>query len=215
MSMFCLFIKFFSPGFPWHGFMFSVYVATFFAFILGEFEKKYFGRYLLCISYAGLIVIVGVQAFFTFVTYLPKQIDWFNATELACNKLRAHQDDILRVTEDVLKSNDGTYDIHCDLKRYKFIASKERIPVYVDKTNIDKWNELFKDERYVSNKYPDYVVRIYVEDEDRLSNVMPPKLYNGFECKEVYYDDGVKIALYNRINDNDIDAAYGAGDCWH
>ncbi len=215
LCMFCVFIKFFSLGYPWHGFMFSVYVITFYIFILGEWERNRSERNSFYIRFALLTLAIGVQVITTFTLYIPKQVCWFNDTQIICNKLQAHKEDILQVTDKALKNEEGTYDIHCDLKRYKFLDGKDRIPVYVDKNNIKKWDEIFENERFVSDKSPDFIVRIYVDDEERLFDVMPPKIYKGFIKKEVFSEDGVRMAIYRRVEGNDLNLNYGGGDYWH
>jgi hypothetical protein len=81
LAAYVLFIQFFSPGYTWHGFPFSLFIIILFAFILIETQFITLSRQRMV--YVLSTVFVLCQLVTNFGYNLPKQINAFNVTNTA------------------------------------------------------------------------------------------------------------------------------------
>lgn len=115
IAMYLIFISFFSPGFPWHGFPFGLYVIVTFGVLLleaiklNEKPKKIFRGFAL--------IAVSLQSYNNFLNYIPNEILWFNAAEDAKNILLSNSMEINNKIISITQNLDGCFDIDI---RYKF-----------------------------------------------------------------------------------------------
>lgn len=212
--MLCIYIKRFSPGYPWHGFPFGGFIITFAMFLLHEgFSLRRAAKFVIS---TALIL----QFFSAFVVYIPTQAKWHNATQRAIDILEKHENDIYEGTMQLIEEiGDSTFFIECAVKRFYPIsyfrtayhwpsienpyifrtATTFADPLY--KTDFWTWKRVELFEGYKTNEF-EYVIFIMPDAFTTMSDVANIYLYQdnpNFEAVNRIHGEGFQLLLYRRV----------------
>lgn len=113
--MYVVFISFFSPGYPWHGFPFGLFIIIVFGVLLLETVNLNKKNKLFFRSFA--LTAALLQSYNNFFNYIPNEILWFNAAEDAKNLLISKRTEINNRITSISKNLDACFDIDI---RYKY-----------------------------------------------------------------------------------------------
>lgn len=110
---FIFFIYKFLSGLTWQGFPFLLYIIPLVAYVLtrSEFKKK--------IRVAIFLLMIAIQVCNNFFFYLPRQVAWFKATDLALNSLEKNSPHILNQVQRLIDENGPKYLINLTTKRLR------------------------------------------------------------------------------------------------
>lgn len=196
---FFIFITKFSPGFPWHGFMFAWFVWTSAIFLLSE-QKNFAAKKFLC---AFCVLLVALQSYQNFFVYLPKEVAWANKTKTMVNELRQSENFIYNQLNQSIKKYGGSYDVHCDVKRDIYLNQRRYFSFITDEK---KWTPILNSKRrkgfniYTQKNPADvlYIIRPRSADLPIMKSVMPQLTYSNFILKEQHQNGLVTVKIYQR-----------------
>lgn len=133
LSCLCIFIKFFSKGYTWHGLTFGIYLILNFCFLIKENYIQKRGMVFLNVS--GIILLL--QAIVLFGYYIPKQMQWHDVTEEALSIMETESSDIYNDVVELTKENGiSDYTVGYAVYRYKPIATGPVIFKKISRHNL-------------------------------------------------------------------------------
>jgi hypothetical protein len=130
MCMF-IYITYFSPGYPWHGFSFSAFIILLFLVLLGYFKSLslWHRRILLIVCY----VVVSLQFIYTFTKYVPMQARWFYVTNEIGNNMLENKISVENtINEYVFKNNINKSDYMLYVNFKRFILKERQFRTLID-----------------------------------------------------------------------------------
>lgn len=216
---FYFFIRNFSPGYPWHGFPFAVFIILQFIFMSGKAQTNI--RKKLFVGLSGLFILLQGITCFTF--YIPKQVKWLKITENSIKVCQEQEEEIYKKVNGIIENYGESYCIDLAVKRFTLYAKsplhlKERkwdsLYVYGDNfvftdclqaVDYGSWNRLYKNgQAKVDRTYEslsaknelDYLIYILPDDFKYLAEAADLNKYSSYEVLEEISGIGYDIMVY-------------------
>lgn len=210
MACLCIFIKFFSAGYTWHGFTFGIFLILEFCFLLKEDGKN---KKHLNFKIATLCIFV-IQTIIMFGYYVPKQAQWHNLTQKSLAILEKNAGKIYNDVINLAAKNEiPDYVVECAVYRYKpvatnFVAFKKRPlkkNLYIAPKNIYFGNALEAGDFFTWKNYFDnqnnpakYVIWIIPNAFKIMGDVANIHLHDAHVLVDSLIKDEYSVYIYEK-----------------
>jgi len=211
---FLVYIRYFSPGYTWHGFVMGVFFDVYTVFLFSECPKISGWR----VGKIIIIIALFIQSTTCFTYYLPLQDHWHNKTIEAVNVLEKNESEIFEnVSSMIDRIKDENYAVDVALKRYKPVGvrpaawtSLNADSIYraatnyefldpLQATNYMEWDPLAKGGRYAyDGTNADYVLWIVPDAMKNIGDVVNLHKYDAYKRIDFVHKNGYSIYLLKR-----------------
>lgn len=216
---FYVFISHYSPGYPWHGFPFAVFILLQFIFLSGEISTGTRKKAFICIS----CLFILLQTFICFSFYIPKQIKWIKTTKDSIEVCQKYENEIYEKTQRIIEKYGNNYCIDLSIKRFTVYPkgplhlkqrNKDSIYLYADNyifadcletSDYNSWNELYKNGQAKVSRTPkalpafneiEYVIYIVPNCFLSLAECANINKYSSYEKLDEFNGSEYYILIY-------------------
>lgn len=195
-SLFYIYISYFSPGYPWHGFCYSLSVLL--GLISACQKNESLGAMREKVLTCLLAGSAAVQVVVTFLYYVPQQAYWIEQDDQTYNTLRQKSFEIYENVQNVAGKLQGSISVSCDFNRfitYENEGKNKLIPAY-QSDNPQAWEKLER-EKFGSGDAV-YRIRIVPSGMLYMGNIYSIDMSGYSQISQTAYS-GYSIYIYKKI----------------
>lgn len=128
----------FLPGYPHNAFPFSLYLAVIVFYVVLNVRP---GKATI-VLYGGLLLIIGLQGYSIFTSYIPQQESWAKSTKLATQVIEKNSTKIASQVSKIIHEHGPSYRIDLKVKRNSPLNFYNALEMGAP----SEWREIFKHE---------------------------------------------------------------------